>query len=323
MTGKKWIAVVCVLALCVAVLGAVCIGCRNKIQALTRELADAPEADTRISLTVEPESPEEAARLKEIIPQVPMELGERKKYHPYVLEYQGVSKATVHLASGDMDLRDAVDSGNVSLSRLVAQAEEDAAEGICEQWFSCEDKDIHLCWTTYRYPDFTMGVMTDMYENALLGERYLFKYVVIAPADTDISGPCTLRRDDETFAGIYRKKWGLTVSPQNVTPSGLTLHCVLSDEWFDGEIYLGDILSMARENNGEWETLKPQKETEWLDYNQIKALGKSIPTDGEADYTVSWEDSYGQLESGTYNLRMQVRVGGRNGGAVKVTFAVP
>lgn len=323
MSGKKWIAIICVLALCAAALGAVCIGYQNKIRTLTQKLADASGENARITLTVEPESPEEAERLKEIVPQEPMELGERKKHHPYVLEYQGVSKVTAHLPSGEMELREAVDSGNVSLPRLVAQAEEDAAEGICEQWFSSEDKDIQLCWTTYRYPGFTMGVMTDMYEDTLLGERYLFKYVVIAPADTDISGPCTWRRDDETFAGIHRKEWGLTVTPMDVTSSGLSLECALSGEWFDGEIYLGDILSIARENNGEWETLKPLKETERLDYSQIKALGKSVPTGGEAEYEISWEDRYGKLESGAYNLRMQVRVGERNGGAVKVTFTVP
>lgn len=321
MTGKKWIAVVCVLALCVAVLGAVCISCQHRIQALTQEHTDAPEADARVSLTVEPESPEEAARLREIDAQEPMKIGE--KYHPYVLEYQGVSKATVHLASGDMDLRDAVDSGDVSLPRLVAQAEEDAAEGICEQRFYCDNETARLCWTVYRYPGFTMGVMTDMYEERLLEERYLFKYVVLAPADADISGPCTLRRDDETFASICRKKWGLTVNPLNVTSSGLTLKCTLSDEWFDGEIYIGDILTLAREKDGEWETLQPLKETQRLNSDQIKALGQSVPTGGEAEYAISWEDSYGQLESGTYNLRMVVRVGGRNGGAVKVTFTVP
>lgn len=329
---KVWLAVVAVLLLCVAALSAVCLHYRSEIALLsqqqpvpteTEEPAGAPEANARLSLTVEPETPEEAEQLKDIAAQVPLELGQRKQYHPYVLEYQGVSAVIVHLPSGDRELREAVSGGDVSLARLVAQAEEDAAQGLCEQWFTCEEKDISLCWTAYRYPDYTMGVMTDMYEDALREEGYLFRYVVFAPADTEISGPVTWRQDEDTFASIHSKEWGLTVSARDVTPTGLTLHCVLSDEWFDGDLYLGDILSLARETGGGWETLSPLTEQEPLNAGQIKALGQSIPTGGEADYPVSWEEIYGPLESGTYNLRMNVRMGGRNGGAVKVTFTIP
>jgi len=324
MAGRKiWIAATCVLALCVAALGVVCIDCQSRIQALTQETGDAPEASARISLTVEPESPEEAARLREIDAQEPMEPGEQKKHHPYVLEYQGASRVTVHLASGDVELRDALDSGDVTLPRLVAQAEEDAAEGICKQRYYCDSEKTRLCWTVYCYPDFNMGVMTDMYEEELWEEQYLFRYVVFAPAGTEISGPCTMRRDEDTFASICRQRLGLTTTPRDVTPGGLTLAFTLTDEWFDGAVYLGDILSLAREKDGEWETLKPLKETQRLNSNQIKALGQAIPTGGEAEYAVSWEDSYGQLESGTYNLRMVIRVGGRNGGAIKVRFTIP
>lgn len=329
---KVTITAICVLILCVIVLSAVCLHYRGKIVLLSQqqpvpadpeEPGETPEANARLSLTVEPETPEEAAQLKNIEVPEPLKVGEQRKYHPYVLEYQGVSAVIVHLSSGDRELREAVSDGDVSLARLVAQAEEDAAQGLCEQWFTCEEKDIILCWTMYRYPGYTMGVMTDMYEDALREEGYLFKYVVFAPADTEISGPVTWRQDEDTFASIHSKVWGLTVSAQDVTPTGLTLHCVLSDEWFDGELYLGDILGLARETGHGWETLRPLTEQEPLNAGQIKALGQSIPTGGDADYPVSWEEIYGPLESGTYNLRMNVRMGGRNGGAIKVTFTIP
>lgn len=312
-------AVVFLLLVWVAVLTAACVGNSTVPEGTAAPFS--PASSVLSSITVTPETPEDGAQ--EIAAQEPMAVGESREYHPYILQYQGLSSVSLTLPSGERELRDAIDSGEISAAQLIAQAEADASQGLCEQRFSCSDPDTKLCWTVYQYPGFSMGVMTDMYVERLSEKQYLFKYVVFAPAGGTIQDPSTLREDDETFVSIHTAPWDLTTTPQDITPNGLTLHCALSDDYFDGEVYLGEIVGLARKEGDDWKRLEPLTEPEPLSEDQVKALGRSIPTGGEADYPISWEESYGSLESGTYNLRIYVRMGKWNGGITKVTFTIP
>lgn len=324
---RIYIGAICALSLLAAALCALCLHYGRQAAASNRELpalegaAEAPRqsTDDRIQLSVEPEA---ETGLQDISWKEPMALGERHRYHSYALEYWGVSSVTVHSPEGDLELRQAVDSGAVSLAQLVAQAEDDAAQGLCEQWFSCGD--LSLTWTIYRYPEYTMAVMNDMYETESLDEKYLYKYLVFAPAGADIGGPTTLKQDDESFSQIGGRDWELTVSARDVSPTGAVLHCTLSNRYvYSGAVYMGEIYRLSRKTDDGWETVQPLKDPSPMSHEALLERGLTVPFGGEADLPVSWEETYGALERGTYKLRIQFLLGSADAWGEAVEFTLP
>lgn len=99
-------------------------------------------------------------------------------------------------------------------------------------------------------------------------------------------------------------EWGITLTAQDVTPTGLTLVCTQSGGDPLDELYTGRAFSLERFKNGEWKpqhTLVASDSLVWT----LEALG--IPYEGSVEWEVGWEFLYGKLPPGIYRIKKAIR----------------
>lgn len=97
-------------------------------------------------------------------------------------------------------------------------------------------------------------------------------------------------------------EWGVTLSAEDVTPTGMTLVCTQSGGKYEGELYTGSRFVLERFVEGEWlpVSIKPEEEVDWT----MIALG--IQPNTTTKWTVNWEFLYGFLEPGTYRISKEI-----------------
>ena len=95
--------------------------------------------------------------------------------------------------------------------------------------------------------------------------------------------------------------WGLTLSVENATPTGLTLVYNHVKENFKGKLKMGDDFHLCVKENGIWKN---------VEYKYTNSHGNSvdyeIPTNQESRQEVAWSDLYGELEPGVYKIGKKV-----------------
>lgn len=98
--------------------------------------------------------------------------------------------------------------------------------------------------------------------------------------------------------------WGVTLSAENVTSTGLTLVCTQSGGTADGELRTGSPFWLERLGaDGAWEkvsALFPDEEICWTMEAWI------IPQNRSVEWQVSWEYLYGQLSAGQYRMGKEI-----------------
>lgn len=96
--------------------------------------------------------------------------------------------------------------------------------------------------------------------------------------------------------------WGITLNAQNVTPSGMTLTCTQSGgELLQGTLQTGTPFSISKLENGHWHPVEPlQKDICWT----MEAW--NIPCEDTISWTINWEQIYGILPPGTYQMEKTI-----------------
>ena len=95
--------------------------------------------------------------------------------------------------------------------------------------------------------------------------------------------------------------WGLVLTAENVTDTGLTLRFIQSGGEPSGELQTGSPYWLEREENGEWTAVEPLMEDVAWDM-----MAYLISMDGETEMAVDWTALYGQLPAGSYRLGKSV-----------------
>lgn len=93
--------------------------------------------------------------------------------------------------------------------------------------------------------------------------------------------------------------WGVTLTAENVTASGLTLRCAQRGGDVAGALTTGPQYTLERKTAAGWkrvEYLPPEYDIGWDDMAYILPLG------GETTWDISWEWLYGQLSPGDYRI---------------------
>ncbi len=97
--------------------------------------------------------------------------------------------------------------------------------------------------------------------------------------------------------------WGVTLTAQQVTPSGLTLIATHSGE-MPGELTTGSAFCLERAGaDGAWEavpTLIPEGEISWTMEAYLIAANDAV------EWPVNWEYLYGQLPAGSYRIEKEL-----------------
>lgn len=127
--------------------------------------------------------------------------------------------------------------------------------------------------------------------------KYRARELVQSGADLRISHPGTyllISMDDRV---LHDPDWGLTITGENVTPSGMTLVVTQSGGVFSGQLITGQPYFIHRYENGEWVGLEPQLEAwAWT----MEAW--QIPLNDTVRWDVNWQWLYGELEPGRYRF---------------------
>jgi len=93
--------------------------------------------------------------------------------------------------------------------------------------------------------------------------------------------------------------WGITLSAENVTASGLTLRCAQSGGDPSGELNTGSYYVLEWKTETGWETMEyttQEYEIGWTSEAWI------IPMNGDVTWDVNWGWLYGTLPEGSYRI---------------------
>lgn len=95
--------------------------------------------------------------------------------------------------------------------------------------------------------------------------------------------------------------WGITLSAENITPTGLTLTCKQSGGTATGTLQTGDSFNLQCFRNNRWENLETKT-------NPIfHSIARLIPQDSETKWDVRWEWLYGTLPPGQYRIAKTIQ----------------
>ncbi len=96
--------------------------------------------------------------------------------------------------------------------------------------------------------------------------------------------------------------WGLTLSVEDVSATGLTL--VVSQEGGNptGELQTGDPYRLITLVDGTWKTVEELPLPEGVDGRAWNSIAYLLPKDNTREFEINWEWIFGELPSGTYRL---------------------
>lgn len=127
--------------------------------------------------------------------------------------------------------------------------------------------------------------------------KYRARELVQSGADLSISHPGTYLLISMDDSVLQDPDWGLSITGENVTPSGMTLVVTQSGGMIEGQLTTGQPYFLQRYENKEWVPLEPLLEAwswtmeAWL-----------IPVNDTVRWDVNWEWLYGVLEPGHYRF---------------------
>lgn len=100
-------------------------------------------------------------------------------------------------------------------------------------------------------------------------------------------------------------EWGITLTVENVTPTGLTLTCTRNGGKSTERLLTGSPYAIQRMIGGEWHTVPTL-----FNLNPAWTLvGYDFANDGSSQtWDLNWEYLYGELWPGTYRVRKSFRI---------------
>lgn len=96
---------------------------------------------------------------------IPLEQGNYKS-----IQYLGVDNVTIDIDGAAMQLEDALQNGYISVDEMIAYARQNAALGLCRETAKSENG---LTEFTFRYPEFYLRYIYDLYETPNNGQRLI------------------------------------------------------------------------------------------------------------------------------------------------------
>ena len=93
--------------------------------------------------------------------------------------------------------------------------------------------------------------------------------------------------------------WGITLTAEAVTDTGLTIRCVQSGDTPTGELTTGSFYEVERKTDSGWEPLDYLSQEGELAWTMEAWL---IPLNGEVSWDVNWRWLYGALPDGNYRI---------------------
>ena len=96
--------------------------------------------------------------------------------------------------------------------------------------------------------------------------------------------------------------WGLSLSVNNVSSTGLTLVVTQSGGNPTGSLQTGEAYRLTTLVDGTWQTVEELPLPEGVDGRAFNSLAYFIPMEGTKEFDINWNWIFGELPSGTYRL---------------------
>ena len=132
------------------------------------------------------------------------------------ITYYDVTNVMIDINGESKKLEEAIRDGEITVEAIYAYARMDARKGNCTESFESKNG---LAKFTYRYPDFDLRLVYDVYETPD-GESHLIQDIGIYRANADV----LTRYTDDTGKWIDREDWGVMFEVVEATPTGLVLN---------------------------------------------------------------------------------------------------
>jgi len=104
-------------------------------------------------------------------------------------------------------------------------------------------------------------------------------------------------------SGEEADEWGITLSAENVTATGMTLVCTQSGGHYTGDLNTGSYYAIEQLIDGEW---LPVPTTLGIHDFAWTMEAWMIQPDNAMKWDVNWEFLYGSLEPGVYRIQKEI-----------------
>lgn len=116
------------------------------------------------------------------------------------------------------------------------------------------------------------------------------------------TGADTLTSEETIMSDNGFPDWGLTLTVENVTSTGLTLVVTQSGGEPTGELETGEAYRLITLVDGTWKTVEELPLPEGVDGRGWNSIAYLIPKNESKEFDINWEWIFGELPSGTYRL---------------------
>lgn len=208
------------------------------------------------------------------------------------ITYYDVTDVMIEIGGENRKLENAIRDGDISVEEIFAYARLDAKEGICTENFESKNG---LTKFTYRYPDFDLRLIYDVYETPD-GKMHLIQDMGIYKSDA----VTYTRYNDDAGNRIDREDWGIAFEVIESTPTSIMLNCTQSGGQQIGDLVTEYFFLYFAEELAMVPTLDS------VEYQSQYQLPITIGNDTVSQITIDWEDTYGPLDSGSYSMQLNL-----------------
>ena len=206
------------------------------------------------------------------------------------ITYLGISGAMIDIDGTILNLEDAILDEYISIDEIISCARLDAQSGFCEEIAESENG---LTKFTYRYPDFDLMCIYDLYETPDGEQHLISEFGICEPKRT----PSFLYMDDATGKPIDYEDWGLNFSVVETRPNSITMECIQSGGQQMGELLLRSYILYKKNPDGESE--------DYIEPLIDEFMGESDPNitirkESTTEISIDFSHLYGELPTGNY-----------------------
>lgn len=107
----------------------------------------------------------------------------------------------------------------------------------------------------------------------------------------------------ETSSQQDENQWGITLSAEDVTPTGMTLVCTQSGGTVQGSLETGSPFTIEQVVDGVWLPVETKPGLDWAWTMEAWLIQQETTT----KWAVDWSFLYGSLEPGDYRISKEIR----------------
>ena len=198
----------------------------------------------------------------------------------------GCENVTVEIDGKSVPLEEAVGDGRLSFNKIRLLAQEDAEKGFCTLTWECENGLTKFC---FHYPQLDLWLTDDIYKTPDGKEHHIRDITVCKPGKEF----AVVFNDAETGDRIDLEDWGIHFTVVQASPTGITLRYFQSSSQVIGQLFATHFEIYKRD---------PWSELTGGAGSSMSMENQPIVPDAESQMSLSWDGSYGALDSGEYTM---------------------